>query len=310
MRIGERLTPSVVHFPREGEPLVGAAAVRMRVLAPADTIYSAKRFIGLRGDELREGDAQVAYELIRKRGQPVRIRAAAREISPEEVAALVLRKLKADAEAALGRAVTRAVITVPAYFNDAQRTATKRAGELAGFSVERIVNEPTAAALAYGLDKLKTRAKIAVFDLGGGTFDISILELNNGVFEVLSTNGNTHLGGDDIDAAIVDLLREKSAAPDDPRAISRLREAAIEAKHKLSTAEVAEIEVPFFQGAESFSYSLTRTELERISRPVIERTRGHCRRALGGRKARGRGTRRGYPRRWSHADAPGAEFRD
>jgi len=277
---GERLTPSVVHFPPEGEPLVGAVAARMRVLAPTDTIFSAKRFIGLRGDELREGDAQVAYELIRKRGQPVRMRAAGREISPEEVAALVLRKLKADAEAALGRVLTRAVITVPAYFNDAQRTATKRGGEMAGFAVERIVNEPTAAALAYGLDKLKTRAKIAVFDLGGGTFDISVLELNQGVFEVLSTNGNTHLGGDDIDAAIVELLREKSAAPNDPRVISRLREAAIDAKHKLSTAEVAEIQIPFFKGAESFSYPLTRAELERISRPVIERTRGHCRRAL------------------------------
>ncbi len=197
---GERLTPSVVHFPDAGEPLVGRAAARMRALNPANTIYSVKRFIGLRGDELREGDGDVGYELKREKGQPVRVRAAGGDYSTEEISAFVLRKLKTDAEAALGRSVSRAVITVPAYFNDAQRNATKRAGELAGFTVERIVNEPTAAALAYGLDKLKSRAKIAVYDLGGGTFDMSILELNNGVFEVLATNGNTRLGGDDIDA--------------------------------------------------------------------------------------------------------------
>jgi molecular chaperone DnaK len=277
---GQRLTPSVVHFPKDGEPLVGAAAARMRAVDPANTIYSAKRFIGLRGDELRDDDAEVGFELVRKPGHSVQVRASDRELMPEDVAALVLRKLKGDAETALGREVNRAVITVPAYFNDAQRSATKRAGEAAGFEVERIVNEPTAAALAYGLDKLKTRGKIAVFDFGGGTFDISILELNNGVFEVLSTNGNTHLGGDDIDAAIVTLLREKSGAADDPRAISRLREAAIEAKHRLSTATSAEVQIPFFNGAESFACELTRSELERIARPIVERTRRHCDRAL------------------------------
>ncbi|MDQ6656064.1 MAG: Hsp70 family protein, partial [Verrucomicrobiota bacterium] len=277
---GERLTPSVVHFPGDGAPLVGRPATRMRVVDPANTIYSAKRFIGVRGDELREDDAQVAYALSRSSGQPVHLRAGGRELAPEAVAAVVLQKLKSDAEAALRRPISRAVITVPAYFNDAQRTATKRAGELAGLTVERIVNEPTAAALAYGLDKLKSRAKIAVFDFGGGTFDISILELNNGVFEVLSTNGNTHLGGDDIDAALVTLLREKSGAPDEPRAISRLREAAIEAKHKLSTAAATEIQIPFLAGAESFTYALARAELERLSRPIVERTRAHCLRAL------------------------------
>ncbi len=277
---GERLTPSVVYYPTGGEPLVGQPATRMRVVDPASTIYSAKRFIGVRGDELREDDAEVAYALSRKPGQPVQLRAGGREIAPEAVSALVLQKLKGDAEAALGRTIARAVITVPAYFNDAQRTATKRAGELAGLTVERIVNEPTAAALAYGIDKLKSRARIAVFDFGGGTFDISILELNNGVFEVLSTNGNTHLGGDDIDAALVALLREKSGTPEDPRANSRLREAAIDAKHQLSTAETASIQIPFFNGAESFTYDLSRPELERLSGPIVERTRAHCLRAL------------------------------
>ena len=178
---GERLTPSVVHFPPTGEPLVGRAAARMRALDPAATVYSAKRFIGRRVGEAAD---DVSYALAGERGAPVRMRVREREFSPEEISALVLKKLRADAERALGEEVTRAVITVPAYFNDAQRQATKAAGELAGFTVERIVSEPTAAALAYGLDKLGDRSKIAVFDLGGGTFDISILELNQGVFQI------------------------------------------------------------------------------------------------------------------------------
>src|SRR5215211_4961755 len=176
---GHRLTPSVVHFRTGKEPLVGRAAARMRAIDPANTVSSIKRFMGMRAEELKEADMETSFELRRERGQPLRICAAGSEYSPEEVSAEVLRKLKMDAERALERDVSRAVITVPAYFNDAQRSATKRAGELAGFTVERIVNEPTAAALAYGLDKLKTRAKIAVYDLGGGTFGISILELNN-----------------------------------------------------------------------------------------------------------------------------------
>ncbi|CAN5772413.1 molecular chaperone DnaK [soil metagenome] len=273
---GERLTPSVVHFPAEGEPLVGRPAGRMRALNPADTIYSAKRFIGLRGDELRAEDAEVDYQLVRAPNEQVRFSAGGRELLPEGIAALVLRKLKTDAEVALGREVARAVITVPAYFNDAQRSATKRAGELAGFAVERIVNEPTAAALAYGLDKLKTRARVAVYDFGGGTFDVSILELNNGVFEVLSTNGNTRLGGDDIDAAIVRHLQQMVAAG----AVARLREAAVEAKHRLSSEGETEIQIPFLHGAESFSCRLTRAELERLSQPIVERTRAHCLRAM------------------------------
>ena len=275
---GARLTPSVVHFPRGAGPLAGQPAARMRALKPADTVYSIKRFMGLRGDELRESDAEVSYALERKAGQPVRVSAGGRNYSPEEISALILQKLKNDAEVALGHAVSRAVITVPAYFNDAQRSATKRAGELAGFTVERIVNEPTAAALAYGLDKSKSRSKIAVYDLGGGTFDISVLELNNGVFEVLATNGNTRLGGDDVDRALLDHLSETGILK--PESVARLMEVLIEAKHRLSMEELVSIDIPFFDGAQSFHRELKREELEKIARPIIERTRVHCRRSL------------------------------
>jgi molecular chaperone DnaK len=278
---GERLTPSVVHFPEAGEPLVGRAAVRMRAISPGQTIYSAKRVVGLRGDELRGEDTEFDFAITRGPGQPVRLRAGAREYLPEEISACVLRKLKADAENALGREVSRAVITVPAYFNDAQRNATKRAGELAGFSVERIVNEPTAAALAYGLDRLKERSKIAVFDLGGGTFDVSILELNNGVFEVLSTNGNTRLGGDDIDAALLEeCSRRIGVAQLSAQQRAVLRDAVIEAKHRLSAEARASIDLPFFDGDRSASLALTREELEQLARPIVDRTRSHCLRAL------------------------------
>ena len=272
---GARLTPSVVHFPSEGGAVVGRAASRMRALDPVNTVYSAKRFIGRRAGE--EAD-DVSYRIAGKSGEPVRIVAREREMAPEEISALVLKKLRADAERALGETVTRAVITVPAYFNDAQRNATKRAGELAGLTVERIVNEPTAAALAYGLDRLREKSKIAVFDLGGGTFDISILELNAGVFQVLATNGNTRLGGDDIDAAIV--AEFAALIPDDPAILPRLREAAVAAKHALSADDTALIELPFITGGRSFSHTLTRADLERLARPVVERTRAHCLRAL------------------------------
>jgi molecular chaperone DnaK len=276
---GARLTPSVVHLPDDGPPLVGQPAARMRALKPEGTVYSIKRFMGLRGDELRESDGDVAYQLERANGKPVRVMAKERSYSPEEISALILGKLKADAEAALQHEVTRAVITVPAYFNDAQRNATKRAGELAGFTVERIVNEPTAAALAYGLDKLKGQSRIAVFDLGGGTFDISILELNNGVFEVLSTNGNTRLGGDDIDNALLASISEIRRAGT-PESEARLREALLEAKHRLSSEEEVSIDIPFFDGAANFHRVLRREHLEKIALPIIERTRAHCRRAL------------------------------
>ncbi len=288
---GERLTPSVVHFPETGAPLVGRPAARMRVLEPAAAIYSVKRFMGRRVGEEAEN---VGYALAGAQGAPVKVRVREREFSPEEISALILQKLKADAERALEQPVTRAVITVPAYFNDAQRNATKAAGELAGLSVERIVNEPTAAALAYGLDKLRDRSKIAVFDLGGGTFDISILELNEGVFQVLATNGNTRLGGDDIDAALVEHLRADALprVPDSrgadgnvrervpPGLDARLREAAITAKHRLSTEETVTIDLPFIDGAHSLSLPLTRAELESLATPIVEKTRWHCRRAL------------------------------
>ena len=269
---GARLTPSVVHFPEEGEPLVGVTASRMRALQPQTTVYSAKRLIGLREEDLPEGEASPDYQVVRRAGHPVRIAVRDRLHAPEGISALVLAKLKRDAETALERPVTRAVITVPAYFNDAQRNATKAAGEAAGFTVERIINEPTAAALAYGLDKLKSKSKIAVYDLGGGTFDISILELHDGLFQVLATSGNTRLGGDDVDEAVI-------AHCQLPIARWQKRELVIEARHRLSTETEVRIDVPFVEGR-NLTYELTRDELEKIARPIIERTRPHCRRAL------------------------------
>src|SRR5471030_790034 len=207
---GQRLTPSVVHFSSaSSEPIVGHEANRVRVLKPAETVYSVKRFIGRRGSEISEAEKSVTFPVNAENSGAVTIPIHGKNYSPEEISAEVLKKLKRDAENYFGEPISRAVITVPAYFNDAQRNATKRAGELAGFTVERIVNEPTAAALAYGLDKLKEKSKIAVYDLGGGTFDLSILELNEGVFQVLATNGNTKLGGDDLDKRIVEFLAQK-----------------------------------------------------------------------------------------------------
>ena len=278
---GARLTPSVVYFPQEGEPVAGNAALRMRVISPESTVYSVKRFIGRRGDEMTVQDAAVPYQMKGEKGRPIRIQVGSREIAPEEVSAVLLKKLRRDAEEAVGRPIHRAVITVPAYFNDAQRNATKKAGELAGFTVERMVNEPTAAALAYGLDKLKTKSKIAVYDLGGGTFDISLLELNNGIFEVLATNGNTRLGGDDIDGGLLDRVMTSAGLGElsfEDRA--RLREAVVLAKHRLSSDSSAPIDIPFLKGKESLCLTLTRDELEEVARPIVERTRAHCRRAL------------------------------
>ena len=269
---GARLTPSVVHFPEEGEPLVGAPADRMRPLHPQTTIYSAKRLIGRRSDDLAPAELPTDYRIVRQAGQPLRIQVRDRLFMPEEISALVLKKLKRDAETALERPLSRAVITVPAYFNDAQRSATKAAGEAAGFTVERIINEPTAAALAYGLDKLREKSKIAVYDLGGGTFDISILELDHGVFQVLATSGNTHLGGDDVDAALIAECGLRIAD-------WQKRELVIEAKHRLSTEESVRIDAPFVEG-KNLTYELTRTALEKIARPIIQRTRMHCLRAL------------------------------
>ncbi len=284
---GQRLTPSVVHIPGPGmEPLIGNRANRVRVLKPTETVYSVKRFMGRRGSDIAREEMWVTYPVSGQGAGPVSIELHGRAWTPEEISAEVLKKLKRDAEASLGEPVTRAVITVPAYFNDAQRNATIRAGELAGLTVERIVNEPTAAALAYGLDKLKHRARIAVYDLGGGTFDLSILELNDGVFQVLSTNGNTRLGGDDLDKRIVDFLVEAigraggPVAGGNPVLISRIREVAEQAKIRLSTETETEIQLPFLTPDFSFSYTLSREHLESLTRDVVERTRGHCLRSL------------------------------
>src|SRR6266404_1649716 len=285
---GSRLTPSVVYFPESGEPIVGNAANRMRVLEPLRTIYSVKRLIGRRTGETEK--ETFTYPVIARDGQTV-IDVEGKLYRPEEISSIILQKLKRDAEQALNGPIDRAVITVPAYFNDLQRQSTKKAGELAGFTVERIINEPTAAALAYGLDRSKDRSKIAVYDLGGGTFDISILELNEGVFRVLSTNGNTRLGGDDIDREFVRFLEERilgrhpdlRSAVEDRVFLARLREIAHAAKLRLSTEEVVAIEIPFLKGNRSyrsFSYSMTRQELEAIARPIIRRTRSHCIRSL------------------------------
>jgi molecular chaperone DnaK len=295
---GQRLTPSVVHFPSaEAQPIVGHPANRVRVLKPAETVYSIKRFIGRRGADISQEEMLVTYPISGHGAGPVTIDVHGKACTPEEISAEVLKKLKRDAEAYFNEPVSRAVITVPAYFNDAQRNATKRAGELAGLSVERIINEPTAAALAYGLDKLKARSKIAVYDLGGGTFDLSILELNEGVFQVLATNGNTRLGGDDLDKRLVDFLIEKIKAGGGPylsidqlatrntqhdylSILSRLREAAEAAKIHLSTELEVEITLPFLTSDFSFNYKLSRAELETVTRDIVARTRPHCLRSL------------------------------
>jgi molecular chaperone DnaK len=284
---GHRLTPSVVHIPAaDAEPIVGHKANRVRVLKPAETVYSVKRFMGRRGADIAREEMLVTYPVQGEGTGAVTIDIHGRSWTPEEISAEVLKKLKRDAEACFGEPVTRAVITVPAYFNDAQRNATKKAGEIAGFTVERIVNEPTAAALAYGLDKLKEKSKIAVYDLGGGTFDLSILELNNGVFQVLSTNGNTRLGGDDLDKRVIDFLIEKIQAAGGPDAahdnvlLSRIREVAEQTKIRLSTENEVELQLPFLTPTFSFSYKLTRAELENLTRDIVMRTRAHCLRSL------------------------------
>jgi molecular chaperone DnaK len=282
---GHRLTPSVVYFPRDGEPVAGWAAERMRAVAPEQTVYSVKRLMGHRPGESEKND--FPYPVKRTGGRTV-LEINGRMLRPEEVSALILRKLNANATAALGRKVDRAVITVPAYFNDLQRQATKQAGELAGLTVERIINEPTAAALAYGLDRLSDKSKIAVYDFGGGTFDISILELHNGVFRVLATNGNTRLGGDDIDRELIRLLKDRltsrypelRADLEDVVFTARLRQIAHDAKLRLSEEMAVQIEIPFVSKAQSFSYLLSRQELEAIARPIVRRTRAHCLRSL------------------------------
>ncbi len=285
---GNRTTPSIV-AEKDGELLSGVVAKRQAVTNPANTIFSAKRFIGHKLDEVEKEAKNMPYET--KQGKAgVEIKMGDKWYRPEEISARVLQKLKTDAEAYLGMPVTEAVITVPAYFNDAQRQATKDAGKIAGLEVKRIINEPTAAALAYGLDKQEKDIKVAVFDLGGGTFDISILELGDGVFEVVSTNGDTHLGGDDFDQMVIDYLASEFKSAEgvdltkDPMAMQRLKEAAEKAKIELSSAQDTEINLPFITadagGPKHMNLKMTRAKLEELVSDLIERTKKPCEKAL------------------------------
>ena len=288
---GNRTTPSIVAFTKTGERLVGQTAKRQGVTNADNTIFSAKRFIGRRFEEAEKESKLVPFKVkAGKHGEAViHVPADNRDFTPPEISAMVLQKLKTDAEAYLGEKITQAVITVPAYFNDSQRQATKDAGQIAGLEVLRIINEPTAAALAYGLDKKKDET-IAVYDLGGGTFDVSILEIGEGVFEVKATNGDTHLGGDDFDHRIIEWLIQEFKKTDaidlgkDKMAIQRLKEAAEKAKCELSTAQSTEINLPFVtadaSGPKHLLISLTRAKLEQLVEDLVERTAAPCKQAL------------------------------
>ena len=283
---GRRLTPSVVRVSAAGEPVVGWEAKRGRVAHPETTVTSIKRFMGRRGDEVDSIAAASAYAIRAEGSGPVAVPLHGRDWSPEELSAEILKALRTIAAEGMIDRPEAAVITVPAYFNDAQRNATRNAGELAGLRVERIINEPTAAALAYGLGSLKEKSKVAVYDFGGGTFDLSILELNEGVFQVLATCGNTRLGGDDIDRVLIEHLAEQigqaggPSAATDPAIWARLAEAAEEAKARLSTENEVAIALPFLAPEFSFEYTLTREQLERLAKPVVARTREYCLKAL------------------------------
>ena len=282
---GHRSIPSAIHFPESGDPIVGAAALRQRALSPERVVTSVKRLMGKRLSEVEQ--EHYPYPLVADDEGFVRIALGdGGSLSPEEVSALILKELKATAEAAMGTPMDQAVITVPAYFNDAQRQATKRAGALAGLTVDRIVNEPTAAALAFGLHKSKDHARIAVYDLGGGTFDISILEIREGVFQVLSTNGDTYLGGDDIDHAIAEHLwttyqpNQSSLAEQDATLQIKFREEAEAAKKALSEATEHLVRMPFIKKDKHFEHALTRETVDRLARPIVDRTKALCLRAL------------------------------
>ena len=287
---GGRTTPSVVAFTKDGQRLVGAPARRQQVTNPENTVFSIKRFMGRKWDEVSEEMTIVPYEVVQGPNGDARVKAGGKEYAPPEISAMILQKLKADAEAYLGEPVSDAVVTVPAYFNNAQREATKDAGKIAGLNVVRIINEPTAAALAYGLDKEGSDQTILVFDLGGGTFDVSILELGEGVFEVKSTNGDNHLGGDNFDKAIVDWMVaefKKDQGIDlaaDRMALQRLYEAAEKAKIELSSTMTTQINLPFVtatqDGPKHLDLALTRAKLEEITGDLLERTVGPTRQAI------------------------------
>ncbi|HSX36808.1 MAG TPA: molecular chaperone DnaK, partial [Patescibacteria group bacterium] len=289
---GARTTPSVVAVNKNGERLVGQVARRQQVTNSKNTIYEVKRLIGRNWNdpEVQRDLKLMGYEIV-KAGNGVKVKMGDKEYSPEEVSAMILGKLKADAEAFLGDKVTEAVITVPAYFDDSQRHATKDAGKIAGLEVKRIINEPTAAALAYGLDKAdKKDEKIAVYDLGGGTFDVSILELGDGVFEVKSTNGDTHLGGADFDRVVINYFADEFKKEhgidirEDKAAMQRLRDEAEKAKIELSSAQEVNINLPFLtadaDGPKHFEHKLTRAKLESLVGDLIEKTAGPCEKAL------------------------------
>ena len=286
---GNRLTPSVAAFTDGGETLVGEPAKRQAVTNPARTISSIKRFMGRKRGEVGSEEETVPYKLVGSSQDYVKVEVDGKDYTPPEISALTLRKLKESAEAYLGHKVNKAVITVPAYFNDAQRQATKDAGQIAGLEVMRIINEPTAAALSYGLDK-NVKQKIVVFDLGGGTFDVSVLDVADGVFEVISTNGDTHLGGDDFDKVLIDYIADDFQQKQgidlrkDPMALQRLQEAAEKAKRELSSSQSTDINLPFItadaSGPKHLSMKLTRAEFERMVDHLIERTKGPVRQAL------------------------------
>ncbi len=287
---GRRTTPSVVAFLKNGERKVGDPAKRQAITNPHNTIMSVKRFMGRRYDEVGEEITHWSYKVVRGDNNTVRIDIDGRPYTPQEISAMILQKMKKTAEDYLGQEVNEAVITVPAYFNDSQRQATKEAGEIAGLNVRRIINEPTAAALAFGLDKKHIDQKIAVFDLGGGTFDISILELGDGVFEVKSTNGDTHLGGDDFDKVVMDWLAEefkKDEAIDlrkDPMALQRLKDASEKAKVELSSSSETEINLPYITAVDGVPKhlvkKLSRAKFEQLADKLFERCLTPCQKAL------------------------------
>lgn len=287
---GRRTTPSIVAFLKNGERKVGDPAKRQAITNPTNTIISVKRFMGRRYDEVTEESSHFSYKVVQGENNTVRIDIDGRLYTPQEISAMILQKMKKTAEDYLGQEVTEAVITVPAYFNDAQRQATKEAGEIAGLTVKRIVNEPTAAALAYGLDKKTTDQRIAVFDLGGGTFDISVLELGDGVFEVKSTNGDTHLGGDDFDKVIMDWLADEFKSEEgidlrkDPMALQRLKEAAEKAKVELSSGLETEINLPYVTAVDGVPKhlvkKLSRAKFEQLADKLFERCLKPCEQAL------------------------------